>query len=227
MQSNRRAKVSSLMTVQNDMIDKETEREDSIRAAVNSRSVPLKTKVYQLFRIGSFVTFFCLLTRCLILYPLVSNKFLPGGIHEFLIYSILISNWFEVIVINCFFYKNLNIWKILSLININFFVYKCWLPDDYEYSLILKNHSYVIFIITLSLAYMYYHGTRIFKSNGTKTKTKSILRVASIIVNVIMYLSEFNLLLLSLDDKNIWEKVYLVLYLPILINSLRKNYNKL
>lgn len=204
-----------------------TAREQVLKDTLTSRSIPLNTKIYQLFRISSFIVFFCLLTRCLVLYPLVSNKFLPGGIHIFLIYTILITNWFETIVINCLFYKNLNVWKVLSFINVNFFIYKCWFKDDYEYNLILKNYSYALFIISLSLASMYYHGTRIFKSNGTKNRTKTVARFANIILIIIMYLTQFNLMLLSVDNKNIWEKVFLVLYFPIALSALRRNYNKL
>lgn len=96
--------------------------------------------------------------------PLVGSRFLPGGIHEFLIYLMFCSSIMEVIWLLRFhgfkygllsrtFLKDLDFIYLVSVIHFY---------DDYEHALILKNASYSSFIISLSLSQAYCHWCKLF-----------------------------------------------------------------
>ncbi|CCH62997.1 hypothetical protein TBLA_0I03440 [Henningerozyma blattae CBS 6284] len=193
----------------------------------------LISRLYQYSHIMTIFLYLALLVRWLILLPLVGSKFLPGGIHEFLCYLLVGSGtvdlfwrlWFHGLIngiISKSFVKNANL--IYIVVCLHFY-------DDYEHSLILKNASYSSFIIGLSISQIYSHWTRLFKTEpGTKRKT-GMWKFNAYCMLPLLYLSEFYLLLLNVQNYNfhttplldIVNKAVLITFLPISI-TFYKNY---
>lgn len=163
--------------------------------------------------------------------PLVGSRFLPGGIHEFLIYLMLCSSIVETIwllkfhgvkngILSRTFLKDLNFIYLVMVIHFH---------DDYEHALILKNSSYSSFIICLSLSQAYCHWCNLFKRKGAKKRTL-IWKANTFITLPILYLSEFALLLLNIQVKNyhstptldVINRVVLLAYFPILLTAYKK-----
>lgn len=160
--------------------------------------------------------------------PLVGSRFLPGGIHEFLIYLMLCSSIVETLWLLKFYGVKNGILSRTLLKDLNFIylVVVIHFHDDYEHALILKNSSYSSFIICLSLSQAYCHWCKLFKRKGAKERTL-IWKANTFITLPILYLSEFALLLLNIQVKNyhstptldIINRVVLLAYFPILLSA--------
>ena len=193
--------------------------------------IKLTHKLYQYYQLATSFLYAALLIRWLILMPLVGSRFLPGGIHEFLIYLMFCSSIMEVIWLLRFhgfkygllsrtFLKDLDFIYLVSVIHFY---------DDYEHALILKNVSYSSFIISLSLSQAYCHWCKLFKRKGVKERTL-VWKVNTFVTLPILYLSEFALLLLNIQVKNyhstptldIINRVVLLAYFPVLLTAYKK-----
>ncbi|CDO91710.1 unnamed protein product [Kluyveromyces dobzhanskii CBS 2104] len=189
----------------------------------------LLIKIYQLFHISCAFLYCALLVRWMILIPLTSRKFLPGGIHTFLcslmVYS-AIGNmllWLKTrgLGLSIFNRHNLKNVNLLYLVAILHFY------DDYEHSLVLKNTSYSLFIVALSLTQMYHHWCRIFKSTGSQDISRSwASKINTFVMLPCLYMSEFYLLLLNTEIDNfhngpktvLLNKAVLVIFIPLCLH---------
>ncbi|CAI1974545.1 hypothetical protein SEUBUCD646_0F01050 [Saccharomyces eubayanus] len=190
--------------------------------------IRLVHKLYQYYQLATSFLYAALFTRWLILMPLVGSRFLPGGIHEFLIYLMLCSSIVETLWLLKFYGVKNGILSRTLLKDLNFIylVVVIHFHDDYEHALILKNSSYSSFIICLSLSQAYCHWCKLFKRKGAKERTL-IWKANTFITLPILYLSEFALLLLNIQVKNyhstptldIINRVVLLAYFPILLSA--------
>ena len=190
-------------------------------------------RLYQYYQIATSFLYFALLARWIILFPLVGKRFLPGGIHEFLIYLMFFSSIIEILwllkfrgvkgtVINRTFLKDLNFM---------FFVGVMHFYDDYEHALVLKNIAYSVFVVSLSCDQCYSHLTKLFKRESGGQRRSLWWKLDSFLAMPILYLSEFYLLLLNIQNPNFHStpllnqinNIVLVLYLPIAITLYRQH----
>ena len=54
-------------------------------------------KLFQLYQLQTTLLYLALFGRWLVLMPLVGSRYLPGGIHEYLCYLLVIVSVFEVL----------------------------------------------------------------------------------------------------------------------------------
>lgn len=201
------------------------------------------SKLYQYYRITNAFLYAALFTRWLILFPLVGGKFLPGGIHLFLIYLMVYSTFGEIGWLFKFrpwkralgsrtMLKDLTFINFITILN-----YK----DNYEHALVLRNISYSIFIVSLALSQCYVHCSQLFKRQPRRQEDvvlsqkngKSMIGILyTYILLPVLYVSEFNLLLLHVQypspSKLPWmeviNKVILVLFFPIAFMCWRRQW---
>lgn len=185
----------------------------------------LVRKLYQYYRISNTFLYAALFTRWLILFPLVGGKFLPGGMHMFLIKLMIYSTVGEIVWL--FKFRS---WKravlsrtMLKDFNFIFVILTLHYRDNYEYALVLRNISYSLFIVSLALSQCYVHCSNLFKQepprrtndnntndNNNNTvvlrtsskKTTILSKIYSFVILPTMYTSEFNLLLLNVQYSN-------------------------
>lgn len=192
---------------------------------------PLKSRLYQYFRLSSSLLFVSLAARWVALFPLVGAKFLPGGIHEFLCYLMVYAGLFEIVWTLAFrgFKKTLFSRTFLKDVNFLYFVANLHFYDDYEHALVLRSICYSSFILTLGASQAYCHWCKLFKGSGKKRKT--FLSIADTFATLpILYLSEFYLLLLNVQTPNFhsfpWletlNKIVLVVFIPVCLHALKK-----
>ncbi|CCE63341.1 hypothetical protein TPHA_0E02490 [Tetrapisispora phaffii CBS 4417] len=181
-------------------------------------------RLYQYYQISTTFLYVALIARWIILFPLVSSKFLPGGIHEFLIYLLGISSIVEMLW-QFYFHgviRSLKSRTVLKDMNFIYLVRVIHFYDDYEHAVILKNTSYSSFILALGFTQAYSHFNKIFKGNKV-SKRSWFWKINAFIMLPTLYLSEFYLLLLNLNNYNyhstlLLDKInYLVLivFLPL------------
>lgn len=195
------------------------------------------SKLYQYYRISNAFLYAALFTRWLILFPLVGGRFLPGGIHEFLIYLMAYSTVGEIGWLFKFrpFKRALlsrTMLKDLTFIN---FMLSLHYYDDYEHALVLRNISYSVFIVSLGLSQCYVHSSQLFK-RGERTSSSShrslVWKVYFYVLLPVMYISEFNLLLLNVQYPsfhklpwlNFINEGILIAFFPIAISCWRKQW---
>ncbi|CAI4061141.1 hypothetical protein SKDZ_06G1100 [Saccharomyces kudriavzevii ZP591] len=198
-------------------------------------SIRLVHKLYQYYQLSTSFLYAALLARWLILMPLVGSRFLPGGIHEFLIYLVLCSSVVETLWLLKFYGFRNGLYSRTFLKDLNFIylVRVIHFYDDYEHALVLKNASYSSFIICLSLSQAYCHWCKLFKRKGVKERTL-VWRANTFITLPILYLSEFALLILNIQVKNyhstptldIINRAVLLAYFPILLTAYKKLLSK-
>lgn len=189
-------------------------------------------KLYQFFHISTAFLYCALLIRWMVLIPLTSTRFLPGGIHEFLCYLMIYSSigsilwWVKFQGLN----KRLLNRHNLKNINLIYFVAVMHFYDDYEHSPVLKNSSYSTFIVGLSLTQMYHHWCKIFKTKKTNTNSRSMIQRINLYVAIpLLYISEFYLLLLNTEIDNyhngpnvvLLNKAVLVTFIPLCMHLYR------
>ncbi|AET38295.1 Keg1p Ecym_2579 [Eremothecium cymbalariae DBVPG len=199
-------------------------RKQPPKSAIKQHNQTIIIKLYQYFRLSSAFLYCTLLARWLILYPLVGNKWLPGGIHEYLIYLLLYSFTFELVWQLKFFgfYRLLTSRSTLKCINFLYFVISMHFYDDYEHAVALKNISYSGFIVGLGFNQAYYHCKRLFKQRARKSN-RFWLKANTFVWLPLLYISEFYLLLLNIQNPNfhsipihdIINKIVLVGFIPI------------
>lgn len=191
-----------------------------------------RAKLYLYFNISCAFLYFALFLRWLILLPLVTSKFLPGGIHEFLCYLMLYSSIGDILwslkfngISSVFLDRSL-----LKRLNFLYFVVVMHYYDDYEHAPVLKNASYSNFIIGLSFSQSYHHWCQLFRSlKGGERKT-AWSRLNMFIAIPLLYLSEFYLLLLNTQNGNYHNgnlitqinRIVLIVYLPICMHTYKK-----
>lgn len=191
---------------------------------------PLVFKFYQLYHISAAFLSAALVIRWLILFPLVGSKFLPGGIHEFLCYTMVYCSVCDLIW--CFgfhgFVGGLCSATFVKNMNLLYFVVVMHYYDDYEFALVLKNITYSTFIIGLGSSQAYYHCCKLFK--GYQRRKKSIIwKFNTLFMLPLVYISELYLLLLNVQNPSfhstplldIINKVLLVTFLPIALSFYR------
>lgn len=194
-------------------------------------SIRFVHKIYQYYQLSTSFLFAALLARFIVLAPLVSLRFLPGGIHEFLIYLILYATIGEIFWLFKFRGVKNGIFSRTFIKDLNFlyFVLVMHFYDDYEHALILKNMAYSYFIVGLSTSQGYYHWTQIFKRAGFKERTL-LWKIYTYVSLPLLYFSEFYLLLLNVQNPgyhttpllNKINKVVLVLFFPIALSLYKK-----
>lgn len=214
----------------------------------------LVRKLYQYYRISNTFLYAALFTRWLILFPLVGGKFLPGGMHMFLIKLMIYSTAGEIVWL--FKFRS---WKrailsrtMLKDFNFIFVILTLHYRDNYEYALVLRNVSYSLFIVSLALSQCYVHCSNLFKqepprrTNNNNTndnnntvvlrtsskKTTILSKIYSFAILPTMYTSEFNLLLLNVQYSNFdnlpWlqliNKIILVLFIPVVLTCWKRQW---
>lgn len=214
----------------------------------------LVRKLYQYYRISNTFLYAALFTRWLILFPLVGGKFLPGGMHMFLIKLMIYSTVGEIVWL--FKFRS---WKrailsrtMLKDFNFIFVILTLHYRDNYEYALVLRNVSYSLFIVSLALSQCYVHCSNLFKQEPprrtnnnntndnnnavvlrTSSKKMTILsKIYSFVILPTMYTSEFNLLLLNVQYSNFnnlpWlqliNKIILVLFIPVVLTCWKRQW---
>lgn len=214
----------------------------------------LVRKLYQYYRISNTFLYAALFTRWLILFPLVGGKFLPGGMHMFLIKLMIYSTAGEIVWL--FKFRS---WKrailsrtMLKDFNFIFVILTLHYRDNYEYALVLRNISYSLFIVSLALSQCYVHCSNLFKQEPprrtnnnntndnnnavvlrTSSKKMTILsKIYSFVILPTMYTSEFNLLLLNVQYSNFnnlpWlqliNKIILVLFIPVVLTCWKRQW---
>lgn len=187
----------------------------------------LISRLYQLYRLSSSFLYAALLTRWLILLPLVGSKFLPGGIHEYLCYLMLYSSVVELLWLYKFrgFCGATFSRTFVKDLNMLYFVVVMHFYDDYEYALILKNSSYSSFIIGLAWTQAHCHWCKLFKSDENKKKGWA-WKVETFFMMPLLYMSEMYLLLLNVQNPSFHStplldeinKVILITFLPIALS---------
>ncbi|GAV54641.1 hypothetical protein ZYGR_0AN01090 [Zygosaccharomyces rouxii] len=197
--------------------------------AILSRS--MVSKLYQWYQICTTFLYLALLARWIILLPLVGSKFLPGGIHEFLCHLMVWSSMAELVWLLKFhgFKKGFQSRTLVKCLNFFYFVTVLHFHDDYEHALVLKNTSYSSFIIGLSLTQAYSHWCKLFK-RGFVSKRSLFYRLETWIWMPLLYISEFYLLLLNVQNPNFHStpvldrinKVILVLFFPIALTLYKR-----
>ncbi|CCD23652.1 Keg1p NDAI_0B06210 [Naumovozyma dairenensis CBS 421] len=209
----------------------DTNAQGSAPQPVVPQRVPFVHRLYQYYQLCTSLLFTALLGRWLIIYPLAGSKFLPGGIHEFLCYLMVSSALGEIVWLFKFHKWNKAIFSRVMLKDLNFlyFVGVLHFYDDYEHALVLKNISYSCFIVGLSLNQSYCHWCKLFKRTGRKRHTL-YWKVISLITLPFLYLSEFYLLLLNVNNVNFhstpWldliNKMVLIGYFPIALLAFKR-----
>lgn len=194
----------------------------------------LVCKLYQLYQIGSTFLYLALLARWIVLLPLVGSKFLPGGIHEFLCHLMVWISVLELVWLFKFrgFIGGLQTRTLIKCLNFFYFVAVMHFHDDYEHALILKNTSYSSFILGLSFTQAYSHWCNLFKNGSVSSKKTLSSKMENWIMMPVLYLSEFNLLLLNVQNPNFHStpaleqinKVVLVLFFPIALTLYKKQF---
>ncbi|CAL9728503.1 beta-1,6-glucan synthesis-associated protein Keg1p [Monosporozyma unispora] len=203
------------------------------------------SKLYQYYRITNAFLYAALFTRWLILFPLVGGKFLPGGIHKFLISVMVYSTLGEIGWLFKFrtwkrAVLSRTMLKDLTFIN---FIATLHYHDDYEHALVLRNISYSLFIVSLALSQCYVHCSQLFKKDSPRQGSTAVLptthngksmvwKLYSYVVLPIMYISEFNLLLLNIQYPSyhkmprleVVNKIILVLFFPLAITCWKKQW---
>lgn len=197
-----------------------------------SREFMIICRLYQYFRLSCSFLYVALLARWLVLLPLVTTKFLPGGIHKFLCSILVYSSIGEIIwsmnfnglkwFISVGFLKNINFLYFVSMIHF-------W--QNYEYELILKNTSYSFFIIGLSFTQSYSHWNKLFKKNKLRQRKSVLSKLNAFIMNPLLYFSEFYMLLLNVPNiknqtfpiLNLCNKLILIAFIPILLHIFKKS----
>ena len=214
----------------------------------------LVRKLYQYYRITNTFLYAALFTRWLILFPLVGGKFLPGGMHMFLIKLMIYSTVGEIVWL--FKFRS---WRrailsrtMLKDFNFIFVILTLHYRDNYEYALVLRNISYSLFIVSLALSQCYVHCSNLFKQEPpkrtnnnntndnnntvvlrTSSKKMTILsKIYSFVILPTMYTSEFNLLLLNVQYSNFnnlpWlqllNKIILVLFIPVVLTCWKRQW---
>lgn len=214
----------------------------------------LVRKLYQYYRISNTFLYAALFTRWLILFPLVGGKFLPGGMHMFLIKLMIYSTAGEIVWL--FKFRS---WKrailsrtMLKDFNFIFVILTLHYRDNYEYALVLRNISYSLFIVSLALSQCYVHCSNLFKqepprrtnnnntndnNNAVVLRTSSkkmtiLFKIYSFVILPTMYTSEFNLLLLNVQYSNFnnlpWlqllNKIILVLFIPVVLTCWKRQW---
>lgn len=211
-------------------------------------------KLYQYYRITNAFLYGALFTRWLILYPLIGGKFLPGGIHMFLIKLMIYSTVGELIWLFKFRSWGKAIFSRTMLKDLNFIniIVTLHYKDNHEYALVLRNVSYSLFIMSLALSQCYVHCSNLFKKERPRNinrdntsnndnpdvvmtvsnRKSTISQIYSYLLLPILYTSEFNLLLLNVQysDFNdlLWlqliNKVILVLFIPIVLTCWKRQW---
>ncbi|CCK70038.1 Keg1p KNAG_0D02890 [Huiozyma naganishii CBS 8797] len=189
-------------------------------------------RLYIYYQLSTSVLFLALFARWAVLYPLVSGRFLPGGIHVFLISLICYATVGELLW-SLKFRRVSGTLKSATLLKDANLLYFCLAMNhisDYDHSLVLKNISYSAFIIGLSLSQCYVHATQMFKRGEPLWFSGFLRRVYVYILLPVMHLSEFNLLLLNVQSSqsiespvlDIVHKIVLVFFLPLACVAWRK-----
>ncbi|KAL3231435.1 hypothetical protein RNJ44_00470 [Nakaseomyces bracarensis] len=189
-------------------------------------------KIFQLYQLQGAFLYLALLLRWLVLMPLVGSRFLPGGIHEFLIYLLGVTSIFDILwgvyfrgfvggVLNRNTLKSLN--YLLVIANLHFY-------DDYEHAPLLRTSAYSSFIIALSLFESYQHWCKLFKRGPNHKRKTTYWKFISLFIVPVLFLSEFYLLLLNLNTPNFhmsdslesFDKFILVIYFPVALTAYKK-----
>ncbi|EDO15374.1 hypothetical protein Kpol_460p9 [Vanderwaltozyma polyspora DSM 70294] len=195
-------------------------------------------RLYQYYHICTTFLFCTLLARWLILMPLVGSRYLPGAVHELLIYLLGISSLIELFWRFYFHGLKNGFMSLTTLKDVNFlyFVRVMHFYDDYEYELVLKNTTYSSFIIGLSFTQAYCHWNNLFKRQKSSYGIRSIYwKINTWIMMPTLYLSEFYLLLLNNRNPNFHStplldkinKCALVVFIPISLIALKKHISKI
>lgn len=193
----------------------------------------LTAKLYQYYQLTTSFLYVALLARWIIIFPLVGVKFLPGGLHEFLIYLLFFSSLFEILWLFVFrgIKGTFRSRTLLKDLNFLYFVLVFHFNDDYEHALVLKNISYSLFIVSVSLSQTYCHAIQIFK-RGPNYKRKTLLwKLDTFILMPVLYCSEFSLFLINQRFPNFhttkeidqFTKFILVIFFPLALSCYRKH----
>lgn len=199
----------------------------------SQKSVPFIYKLYQLFRILSTLVYFSLVMRWMVLFPLVGTKFLPGGIHEYLCYSMVLCSIGEFLLSLKFHGFIGGLCSATSLKDFKFlyFVFVMHYYDDYEFAQVLKSAAYSAFILGLGFSQAYCHWCNLFK--GIKRRKFGIVwKFMTYLMLPLLYISEFYLLLLNVQNPSfhstplldLFNKVVLVLFLPVALSFYRNQH---
>ncbi|AMD22677.1 HHL093Cp [Eremothecium sinecaudum] len=197
-----------------------------IPVEVKSSRKSILIKIYQYYRLSCAFLFLALFARWLVLFPLVSSKWLPGGIHGFLTYLLGLSAVGEILWVLRYHgivggLKTGTFWKSCNFL---YFVMAMHFYDDYEHAPILKDLSYSIFIVSLALNQAYFHYRKLFKSTGSR---RSLWRKIDMFALLpALYASEFYLLLLNVQNHNFHtspgldklNKAVLIAYIPVALH---------
>lgn len=196
-------------------------------AFISSRLI---SRLYQFTHISSGFLFVALLTRWLILLPLVGSKFLPGGIHEFLCYLMVYASVSELLWLLKFrgVVGAVRTRTFVKDMNFLYFVMVMHYHDDYEHAAVLKNASYSSFIIGIALTQAHSHWNKLFK-RSTDQKRGYVWKMDTYLMMPLLYLSEMYLLLLNQQNPSFHtfplldkiNKVVLVLFLPVALSLYR------
>ncbi|SMN22739.1 similar to Saccharomyces cerevisiae YFR042W KEG1 Integral membrane protein of the ER [Maudiozyma saulgeensis] len=192
----------------------------------------LTNKLYQYYQLSTSFLYVALLSRWIIIFPLVGVKFLPGGIHEFLMYLLFFSSVIEILWLFKFrgftgafrkrtIYKDLNFLYVVLVLHFH---------DDYEHALVLKNISYSTFIVGVAISQAYSHGTQIFKRAPNYKRKTLLWKLDTFIALPMLYCSEFVLLLLNQRFPNFhtteyldqFNKFIMIIYFPFALTCYRK-----
>ncbi|KAL6946264.1 hypothetical protein ACO0RG_000410 [Hanseniaspora osmophila] len=182
------------------------------------------SKLYQYYRLTASILYACLLLRCLTILFLVGPKYLPNMIHEFLCYLMVIYSCIELFFM-IFVFRSIKFIPLVKCIDFLYFVVVLNFHDDYEHAPILKNMSYPIFIITMSIVQIFEHWTKLFKTHRMSKRNNSMFgKLRENIITPVMVISQFYLFILNLhkydnyhttDTLDKLNNVVLVLYIPI------------
>lgn len=190
----------------------------------------LVARLYQLSHISSGFLYVALLARWLIILPLAGSRFLPGGIHEFLIGLLVYSSVLEVLwlvkfrgVVGAVMTRT-----FLKDVNFLYFVMVMHYYDDYEHAAVLKNASYSSFIVGLAFTQIRSHWRSLFKRPAVATRS-SVEKLDTYLMMPLLYLSEMYLLLLNVQNPSFHSfplletvnKAVLVIFLPVALSVYR------
>ena len=189
-------------------------------------------KLFQLYQLQTTLLYLALFGRWLVLMPLVGSRYLPGGIHEYLCYLLVIVSVFEVLW-SLYFHgvRGFISQRVLKSLNYLYLVLNLHFYDDYEHAPLLKTSAYSTFIIGVSLVESYQHWCRLFKRGPNYKRETRYWKFISYVMLPCLYLSEFVLLLLNRQLPNhhtteqleLVNTVVLILYFPMALTVYKRH----
>ncbi|AAS53618.1 AFR247Wp [Eremothecium gossypii ATCC 10895] len=188
------------------------------------------SRAYQFYRLSCMFLYAALVARWLALFPLVGTRWVPGGIHGFLIYLLGGSAVLEVLWMIWFYRFTKGLWTrtLLKCANMLYFVAVMHFYDDYEHAPVLKNIGYSIFILSIGMNQALHHGGRLFR--GRRRRRSWWWRSDTFVLQPALYISQFYLLLLNVQNPSfhstpkldIINRTVLVAYVPLALQCFRR-----